>query len=197
MRTASKLSVERPQETSDQTPLRLTALNFHELATHFLALSAADRALRFGRPMDDAAVVQHVNRVDFARDAVFAINDKELDLAGVAHLTFGDDTAELGLSVLQAARARGLGMRLLRHACAYARSRGVHTLFMHCLATNEAIHRLALKAGMKIRTAQGESAASLALEPEHAEAHEGDFALADATFLARYRAEHRRRRAAR
>jgi hypothetical protein len=145
---------------------RLTALHFHELAAHFLALSDEDRRLRFGMKLDDAAIIDYVNGIDFTRDAVFGVTDPKLDLIGVAHLSLSGDSAELGISVLPGARNEGIGSALLERAAVHARMRGIDTLYMHCLAANAPMRRLARKAGMRILSESGESEASLQLAAE-------------------------------
>jgi RimJ/RimL family protein N-acetyltransferase len=144
-----------------RSAIRLDALHFHDLVTHFLALPQPDRRLRFGRVMDDAAVIDYVGRIDFARDAVFAMIDPVLDIAGAVHVAFVDGAAEAGLSVLPAARGRGFGTALLQRAYTHAHERGVAALRLQCLADNEPMRRLARRAGMQLSSAQGETSAWL------------------------------------
>jgi GNAT superfamily N-acetyltransferase len=102
--------------------VRLHSHHFHDLVAHFLRLTAAQRAARFGRAMSDAAIIDYVSAIDFASEAVFGVVDPVLDVAGAAHLRCDGDAAALGLSVLPAARNLGLGHVLLRRACAFAQS---------------------------------------------------------------------------
>ncbi|GAB4474558.1 MAG: hypothetical protein OHK0044_19350 [Burkholderiaceae bacterium] len=139
-----------------RTPVRLDALHFHELVTHFLALPPQDRRLRFGRSMTDEAVIDYVGSIDFERDAVFAVVEPVLDIAGALHLAAdGDCGVELGLSVLPQARGAGIGTGLLRHAAEVARERGVARLYVRDLARNDAMQRLARRAGMPVFTVDG------------------------------------------
>ena len=86
------------------------------LSRHFLVLGADDRRLRFGTPLSDYSVRQYIECIDFGRDAVFAVADDELKFLGVAHLARGDGHAELGVSVLETYRGRGVGGALLERA---------------------------------------------------------------------------------
>jgi GNAT superfamily N-acetyltransferase len=133
--------------------VRLDALHFHELVTHFLALPAVDRRLRFGCAMSDEAVIEYVGRIDFERDEVFGIVDPVLDIAGALHLDFGTNGVELGLSVLPPARGAGIGACLLARAGEAARERGASRLYVRDLVRNEAMKRLAQRAGVPIITA--------------------------------------------
>jgi len=146
----------------------LTRLERPKLAAHFLSLNAEDRRLRFGLPISDASVADYVERIEFARDAVFGVFDDELNLAGAAHLARAEDHAELGVSVLPAHRGRGIGAALLERAHTHARNWGIGTLFMHCLTENAAMMHLARKQGMRIAAASGEADAHLELAPASA-----------------------------
>jgi GNAT superfamily N-acetyltransferase len=144
------------------------------LEAHFRALGANDRRLRFGVPLADSAIRGYVARIDFERDAVFGVSGDDLRLVGVAHLGRGERHAELGISVLESERGRGIGGALLARAHLRARNWGVRTLFMHCLAENAAMTQLARKRRMAIVTEAGESDAWLKLPPADAASHFGE-----------------------
>jgi GNAT superfamily N-acetyltransferase len=146
----------------------LSRLERGKLLAHFLALDAEDRRLRFGLPASDDTIAGYVERIDFARDAVFGVFDDELNLAGVAHLARAEEHAELGVSVLPAHRGRGIGGALLERAHTHARNWGIGTLFMHCLAENAAMMHLARKQNMRIAAVGGEADAHLTLPPASA-----------------------------
>ena len=143
----------------------LTRLQRGALLTHFLALGADDRRLRFGVGLSDHGIGEYVERIDFDRDAVFGVFDDEMRLAGVGHVARGDGFAELGVSVLTEFRGKGMGGALLGRAHTHARNWGVPTLFMHCLAENAAMMHLARKQGMRIVAEHGEAEAYLELPP--------------------------------
>lgn len=144
------------------------------LYEHFLSLATHDRRLRFGAPIGDFTVREYVARIDFEQDALFGVLDEELRLLGVAHVARAPGLAELGVSVLQGHRGRGVGGALLARAHLRARNWSVGTLFMHCLTENAAMMRLALRQGMDIVTAAGEADAWLRLLPPDAGTHFGE-----------------------
>jgi GNAT superfamily N-acetyltransferase len=144
---------------------KLPRLERAKFATHLRALGAEDRRLRFGLALPDTAVDDYVARIDFARDAVFGVFDESLHLAGAAHLARADAHAELGVSVLPGLRGRGIGAALLARAHVHARNWGIGTLFMHCLAENDAMLHLARKQNMRIVAESGEADARLELPP--------------------------------
>jgi GNAT superfamily N-acetyltransferase len=98
----------------------------------------------------------------------------DLHLIGAAHLGRARGLAELGISVIEGARNRGVGGALLARAHLRARNWGVRALFMHCLTENTAMMRLARSQGMTIMSEQGESDAWLALPPADAATHFGE-----------------------
>src|SRR5262245_2720289 len=118
-----------------------------QLLRHYLALPHADRHLRFGGAMAVSAVAKYVVRLDLIEDAVFGVLDGARDLVGVAHVPLLKDRAELGLSVLPAFRRRGIGSALIVCAANYARYAGIAKLYMHCLAENDAMLRIARSLG--------------------------------------------------
>jgi GNAT superfamily N-acetyltransferase len=145
------------------------------LAEHFLALPTEDRRLRFGASLGPEGVASYVDGIDFDRDAVFGVHDDRLAIVGVAHVGFGDDSAELGLSVLPAHRGRGVGSALFERGAAHARNRFMSTLFMHCLKENAPIMRIAQRFGMHIVTEAGDADAHLELPPASPASITGEF----------------------
>ena len=139
------------------------------LASHFLALSAADRYLRFAAAVKPEIIARYVEGIDFNRDAVFAVHSAAIgeecrgELAGVVHAAFPDDVAELGISVLPAYRGKGLASALAERAIADARSRGMRWLSMQLLRENAPMLRIARKLGMTIVGRGAEAFARLEL----------------------------------
>lgn len=133
------------------------------VARHLLRLTPEDRRLRFGRPMNDFALLRYARRIDFAQDAVFGAFDDTVDLVGLAHIGFGPDRAELGLSVLATARRRGVAHALLLRSMAHARARGIAAFEMAFLPENAALRTLASRAGMTVEPDPGEPRAVLRL----------------------------------
>ena len=120
------------------------------LYEHFLSLAPHDRRLRFGTPLGDTTVREYVARIDFGQDVLFGVLDDELRLLGVAHVARSPTFAELGVSVLDGFRARGIGGALLTRAHVRARTGGASALFLHCLTENGAMLRRARRQGMDV-----------------------------------------------
>ena len=146
------------------------------LVGHFLALPVKDRRLRFGASLAPTVIAAYVDGIDFDHDAVFGVHDDRLALVGVAHLAFGDNRAEVGLSVLPAHRGLGVGGALFKRAVAHARSRCTPRLFMHFLSGNAPIMSIARRFGMDIVAGAGGGAeAELMLPPASPMAFAAEF----------------------
>ncbi len=112
--------------------MRLRSHDRAALATHFLALGSEDRRLRFGSPIGDFAVHAYVDRIDFANDGIFAIQDDSLRVVAAIHVARSGEAAELGLSVLPGYRDAHLGSALFTRGVMHLRNRGIGTVYVHC-----------------------------------------------------------------
>lgn len=136
------------------------------LAGHFLSLESSDRHLRFGGVVSDDHIRRYVDSIDFGVSWVYGIRDGRGGWVGIGHLSPLPDGAELGLSVVPAARGRGLGAAIFRFAVAQASRDGAERLYMHCLTSNQAILSIARSAGMAIGSSGGEADAWLRIPPQ-------------------------------
>jgi GNAT superfamily N-acetyltransferase len=158
-------------ETRGMVPVRsLGAGQAQRIATHLIALSPADRYLRFGYGANDEQIRRYVSGLDFSRDEIFGIYNRRLELIAVAHLAFSTDPqlrncAEFGVSVLAKARGRGYGALLFDRAVMHSRNNGVEVMFIHALSENTAMLNIVRKAGAKIERDGSESEAYLKLLP--------------------------------
>jgi RimJ/RimL family protein N-acetyltransferase len=143
---------------------RLNERSRATLLAHLLALPLRDRSLRFGTALAPTVIAAYVGGIDFDRDAVFVVYDNQVVPIGSAHIAFEDDLAELAFSVLPAHRCLGVGSAMFKRAVAYARSRCVPRLYMHCLAENTPVMRIAHKFGMHIVVGAGDADAYLKLQ---------------------------------
>ena len=138
------------------------------IAQHLKALDRQDRYLRFGYSATDEHIQRYVDGLDFERDDIFGIYNRNLELIAMAHLAFAREPAhpscaEFGVSVLKKARGRGLGTRLFLRAAVRARNEGVQMLFIHALNENTAMIRIARKSGAVLERAGSETDAYLRL----------------------------------
>ena len=142
---------------------QLGDINRERLRAHFLQLDAQDRHLRFGASINDSAVVSYVDGIDFVRDEVYAITDDSQQILGAVHIAILEQEAELGLSVLVAARGQGVGNALFERAVMRLRNRCVREVLVRCLYQNAAMMHLAQKYGMQIQQDGSDREARLVL----------------------------------
>lgn len=168
--TPSTAPFDPPQQSADTIELQwvpvksLGAEDRGAIAEHLLALSTADRYLRFGHAASDEQVARYVAALDFGRDDVFGVFNRQLMLVALAHLAFAPDgsvpIAEYGVSVSAHLRNRGFGKRLFAHAVLKARNRDVDTLMIHALSENQVMLSIARAAGATVER-QGSDAQAL------------------------------------
>jgi len=166
-------------------PIRaIEARERERIAIHLLALNPHDRYLRFGYAASDEHVRRYVDGLDFERDELFGIYNRNLDLIAMAHLAFAPveqpeqrDCAEFGVSVSEHARGRGYGARLFERAVVTARNEGVGMLFIHALSENAAMLKIARKAGATVVRSGSESEAHLELPAATLDSRMSEIAL--------------------
>ena len=146
------------------------------LIEHLRSLDARDRYLRFGYAASDEQIARYVESIDFERDDVFGIFNRKLELIAMAHLAFAasdecDACAEFGVSVAKSARGRGFGTRLFERAVMHARNEGVRLLFIQALTENQAMLKIARRAGAVVENHGSESEAYLRLPDATLDSH--------------------------
>ncbi|WP_395689177.1 GNAT family N-acetyltransferase [Caenimonas koreensis] len=164
---------ELPQVSTSQVvvPIRSLGPSHRErIAIHLMALDPHDRYLRFGYAANDEQITRYVAGLDFDRDDIFGIYNRNLELLAVAHLAFAEDAklescAEFGVSVLKKARGRGFGARLFERAVMHARNEGVDMMFIHALTENTAMLKIARNSGASLERVGSETDAFLRLPP--------------------------------
>lgn len=135
---------------------------------HLLELSEHDRYLRFGYAASDAHIQRYVSALNFERDEIYGIFNRNLDIVAMAHLALvkepgREPSAEFGVSVTSSARGRGYGGRLFERAVIHARNDRVYQMYIHALSENAPMIRIARKAGATIERDGSETEAFLRL----------------------------------
>jgi GNAT superfamily N-acetyltransferase len=117
------------------------------ISAHLKSLAPQDRYLRFGYPLLTSKLKNYVNKLNFARDDIYGVFNRRLEIVSMAHLAFSVDPewatcAEFGVSVDLRMRGKGLGARLFDRAVMRARNEGVGLLFIHALSENPPCSKL-------------------------------------------------------
>ncbi|WP_424511715.1 GNAT family N-acetyltransferase [Rhodoferax sp.] len=166
-----------PRKPEVMVPIRSLGENHRaRIARHLKALDAHDRYYRFGFAANDEQIDRYVNGLNFERDEIFGIYNRNLVLIAVAHLAYAPDDganpgAEFGVSVLAQARGRHYGSRLFERAVMHARNVGVRKLYVHVLSENAAMLAIARHAGATFVRAGAETEGYLVLPPATFNSH--------------------------
>lgn len=126
---------------------------------HLLRLDKASRALRFAHGVSDSFIEDYANHMADAGSTIYAyIEDGQV--RGAAELKkLGDmwgREAEAAFSVETAYQEHGIGSELMGRVIRAARNRGVHHLYISCLAANAKMQAIARKYDAELRFELGE-----------------------------------------
>lgn len=138
------------------------------ITKHLLDLGAQDRYLRFGYAASDEQINRYVNSLNFERDEIYGIFNRNLNMMAMAHLAIMKEPgrtskAEFGVSVKAAARGRGYGARLFERAVMHARNKKITEIYIHALSENAPMIRIARKSGAILERDGSETEAYLRL----------------------------------
>jgi GNAT superfamily N-acetyltransferase len=159
----------RPRDTPAMVPIRSLGENHRaRILRHLLALEPQDRYLRFGYQAKDDQIARYVEGLNFERDEIFGVYNRNLQLIAMAHLAYASDErckscAEFGVSVVPSSRGKGYGSRLFERATMSAVNEGVNLMFIHALSENAAMLKIARNAGARVERDGGETEAYLQL----------------------------------
>lgn len=160
-----------PNEHAALVPIcHLRTYNLPDIQKHLLSLNAIDRYLRFGFAATDEHIIHYVHSLNFDRDEIYGIFNRDLQLLAMAHLATCDQTnpkeqkqisVEFGVSVHASARGRGYGHQLFKRALMHARNANAPTILIHALSENAPMLKIARKAGATLEREGGETQALL------------------------------------
>ncbi len=141
------------------TIYKLPAHEFYRYRTHLLSLDEESRYMRFGFFIKNEMINELCNKWELNSDKhkVFAIEDDNLEVVGVAHISLESDPAELAFSVFKEHQGKGMGDALMARAIEYCQNRSIKHGCMVCLGTNDKIKRLARKHNVLVKTEEGDS----------------------------------------
>jgi RimJ/RimL family protein N-acetyltransferase len=122
-----------------------------KVLAHTLSLSTDDRHLRFGVGLNDDAISDYINRIDFNKDLVMGVFNIDQKLLGVAHgATYSQDgkiVTELGISIEATLQGQGFGSKLIDEILLRAKLMGSTQLIVQTLTHNTALRAILKKKG--------------------------------------------------
>lgn len=140
---------------------------FYQYAAWLKRLDDDTRAMYFGIPhSDDTIDILVKGIIDNPTKHNFLVAEYKGMWIGAIHLAESSiDEIEFGVVVDLEHRGNGIADRMLSEAIVWARNRGYHTLYMHCLARNNPIKHLCNKHGLVMTTQYGETETKMPLPP--------------------------------
>lgn len=126
---------------------------------HLLRLDKQSRRMRFAHGVSDSFIEEYARRMGETSGIVFAYVEGD-EVHAAAELKKLGDTwgheAEAAFSVEPAYQDQGLGKELMSRVIRSARNRGVHLLYMSCLAENAKMQSIARSHDAELRFEYGE-----------------------------------------
>ena len=140
------------------TIYKLPNHEFNRYRTHLLSLDSESRYMRFGFHINDDVINQLCDKwsQDTFNHKIFAIENDNMDVVAVAHVSLEGDTPELAFSVFKEYQHKGMGDALMKRAIEYCQNKGIKQGFMVCLPSNDKIKGLARKNNILVHTEDGD-----------------------------------------
>ena len=144
---------------------KLQPNELYRYRTHLLSLDEESRYMRFGFHINNETINQLCNKWQLSPDKhiIFAIENDNLEVVGVSHISLEDETPELAFSVFKEHRKQGMGDALMKRAIEYCQNRGIKQGYMVCLMSNDKIKSLARKNGVLVHTDDGDSVGDITI----------------------------------
>src|SRR5476651_220212 len=143
---------------------KLLSVEAGNLRDHLGRLTREQRSLRFMGALDDDAVAEHCDSLNWFRTMVIGFFDAGV-LRGAAELQVADNhfpiLCEVAITVETAWQDHGVATELLRRVLVVAQNRFVRGLHITCFGHNHRIQHIAEKFGARFRSGDGESEADI------------------------------------
>lgn len=145
------------------TIYKLPAHEFYRYRAHLLSLDEHSRYMRFGFHIRNETINQLVDKwtLKAEQHKIFAIENDNLEVVAVGHISLEEEPAELAFSVFKECQGQGMGDALMKRTVEYCQNHGVKTGCMVCLGSNDRIKSLARKNNILIKTDHGDSMSNI------------------------------------
>jgi len=147
-------------------PRKLRSADVKSIVVHLCSLQGEDRRLRFGGTVSDDYITDYVEKSFLEGNSQwFGIDHINGHLVAACHASIYDGQAELGCSVDTEYRGHGFAQLMFDRAVTWLRTKGITTVFMHCLTENRVMRHIARKNEMTLDSAYGETDAEVHVAP--------------------------------
>lgn len=144
---------------------KLTVLDKQKIVYHLQSLQGEDRRLRFGGTVSDDYIQGYVEKSFDGESKWFGVDHIDGTIIAACHAAVYNGQAELGCSVNPDFRNQGIAQSMFERAVTWLRTKGITTVFMHCLSENKAMRHIANKNDMVVFSDMGETDAEVKVEP--------------------------------
>jgi RimJ/RimL family protein N-acetyltransferase len=126
----------------------------NRILKHFIKLNKDDRYMRFGFHASDEAIETYLSGAyeAYGHQNMWFISVDDDNVVGTVHVNILNGIAELGFTVSEEFRGRGLGQDLFMRGATWAMMKGAKTIYTQCLSQNETMQHIAKKNGMTVVT---------------------------------------------
>ncbi len=157
--TMTNLTSLSNRQPLDGTIRKLWPTETDAFRDHLLRLDKDSRRMRFAHSVSDQFIEDYAARMHDMGSIVFAYTEGQQVHAAAELRKLGDrwgDEAEAAFSVEMAFQDHGLGGELMGRVIRSARNRGIHRLYMSCLAENSKMQAIARKHEADLKFEYGE-----------------------------------------
>lgn len=122
-----------------------------EYARHLKNLSDSDRYTRFCYNIKNENIDQFILSMlyNFEDHHLFTATEND-QIIGFGHLAREGTDWELAVSVDSNCQGRGVANNIMDYMIDWGKTRGIHSVFMHCITQNQKIQHLARKHGLRM-----------------------------------------------
>jgi len=132
-----------------------------DYANHLKGLSEADRYTRFCYNVKDENIDRFILSILYnAEDHHLFTATKDGKIIGFGHLAREGEDWELAVSVDSNSQGQGVAGQIMDFMIDWGTTRGVHSVFMHCITQNARIQHLARKHGLRMVERDGSEVTS-------------------------------------
>lgn len=120
-------------------------------ARHLKNLTEEDRYTRFCYAVKDENIDQFILSMLYNPDDHYLFSAEiDNETVGFGHLAREGTDWELAVSVDRRHQGKGVADSLMNHMIDWGKTRGIHSVFMHCITQNQKIQHLARKHGLRM-----------------------------------------------
>jgi len=122
-----------------------------DYARHLKNLPNEDKYTRFCYAIKDEGIDQFILLILYnSHDHHLFTAEVDDKVVGFGHLAREGDDWELAVSIDKEYQAKGIADHLMDRMISWGKTRGIHSVFMHCIAQNTKIQHLAKTHGLRM-----------------------------------------------